>query len=60
MAVGLVVRGLVWNDWQSSVFIIKAATVNLPVGRPKRIFARERVQELRKQGLSCRRNAREL
>jgi len=33
---------------------------NLPVGRPKRVFARERVRELRFQGLSYRQIAKQL
>ena len=33
---------------------------DLPVGRPKKVFARERVPELREQGYSYRRIARQL
>jgi len=33
---------------------------DLPVGRPKRVFARHRVFELRAQGLSYRQIARQL
>jgi DNA-binding NarL/FixJ family response regulator len=34
--------------------------MNLPVGRPKRIFNRERVIELRRQGASIRQIAKQL
>jgi hypothetical protein len=33
---------------------------NLPVGRPKRIFSRDRVVEMRRQGASIRKIAKQL